>query len=86
MLRREAGPERTDTVVAMVGEVAAGLEAHEVVTAVAAAVLRVLLLHLETGDAVRGRVHMVAEVVVASEVEEVVTRELLHDLDVLLAT
>jgi len=86
MLRHEAGPERTDTVVAMAGEAVADLEAHEVVTAVAAAVLWVLLLHPETGDAVKGRVHIVAEVVVASEVEEVVTRELLHDLDFLLAT
>jgi hypothetical protein len=85
-LHLEAGPEKTDTVVVMVGAVVADLEDHEVVTAVAAAVPWVLLLHLEIGDAVRGRVRMVAEAVAASEVEEVVTRELLHDLNALLAT
>ena len=41
-----------------------------------------LLLHLEIGDAVRGRMRMVAEVVAASEVEEVVTSDLLRDVDV----
>ena len=84
MLRREAGLERMDTVVDMAGAVAADLEDHEVATAVAAAVLWALLLLLEIGDAVRGRVRMVAEVVAASEAEEVVTSELLHDFDVLL--
>lgn len=85
MLRLEADPEKTDTVVGMVGAVAADLEAHEAATVVVVAGPWVLLLHLEIGDAARGRVRTVAEVVVASEVAEVVTKESLHNLDVLLA-
>lgn len=72
MLRREAGPERTDMVVDMVGEAVADSEVHEEVTVVVVADLWALPLRLETGDAVRGQVPTV--VVVASEAEEVGTR------------
>lgn len=82
MLRLGVDPERTDTAVDMVGEVAADLEVHEVVMVVVGADRWALLLHLEIGDAVRGRMRMVAEVVAASEVEEVVTSDLLRDVDV----
>ena len=85
MLRREAGPERTDMAVDMVGEAVADSEVHEEVTVVVVADLWALPLRLETGDAVRGQVPTVVEVVVASEAEEVDTSELLHELDVLLA-
>jgi hypothetical protein len=73
MLRLEAGPEKTDTVVDMAGEAVADLEAHEADTVVVAVDLWALLLHLETGDVVRDLVLTVAVVEVASEVEGVVT-------------
>ena len=85
MVRPEAGPGRTDMVVDMVGEVAVDSEVHEEVTAVVVVDLWALPLRLETGDAVRGQVPTVVEVAAASEAEEVVTSQLLHDLDVLLA-
>jgi len=85
MLRHEVDLGRTDTVVDMVGEAVAGSEVHEEVTAAVVADLWALPLRLETGDAVRGQVPTVVEVVVASEAEEVDTSELLHELDVLLA-
>jgi hypothetical protein len=58
----------------MVGEAVADSEVHEEVTVVVVADLWALPLRLETGDAVRGQVPTVVEVVVASEAEEVGTR------------
>lgn len=86
ILRHEAGLERTDTVVDTAGEVVVDLEDHEVVMVVVAVVDPwVLLLLLEIGDAVRDRVRMVVEEVVASEVEEVVTNGLLYGMGILRA-
>ena len=85
MLGPEADPGRTDMVVDTVGEAVADTEVYEEVTVVVVADLWALPLRLETGDAVRGQVLTVVEVVAASEAEEVVTSGLLHDLDVLLA-
>lgn len=82
MLRREADPERTVTVVDMVGEAVADLEAHEADTVVVAVDLWALLLHLETGGVVRDLVLTVAVVEVASGVEEVVISGQIHDMDV----
>jgi hypothetical protein len=44
-----------------------------------------LLLHLGTGDVVRGQVPTAAEAAAALEAEEVVTNGLLHDMGILLA-
>ena len=86
MVRPEADPERTDMAVDMVGEAVAVSEVHEVVMEVVVADLWVQLLRPETGDAARGRMPKAAEVAAASEVEEVVTSGLLHDMGDLLAT
>jgi hypothetical protein len=73
-------------VVDTAGEVVVDLEDHEVVMVVVAVVDPwVLLLLLEIGDAVRDRVRMVVEEVVASEVEEVVTNGLLYGMGILRA-
>jgi hypothetical protein len=85
MLRLEADPERMDMAAAMAGEAAVGLEAHEVVMVVVVADQWVLHLRLEIGDVVRDPMLTAVEVVVASEVEGVVTSGLLHEMDDLLA-
>ena len=85
MLRHEAGPERTDMVVDMVGEAVVDSEVHEEAMVVVVADPWALPLRLETGDVVRGQVPTVVEVVAASEAEEVVTSQLLYGLDFLLA-
>lgn len=85
MLHHEVGPERMDMVVDMVGEAGADLEDHEAVMVEAAADLWALLLHLGTGDVVRGQVPTAVEVAAALEAEEVVTNGLLHDMGILLA-
>jgi hypothetical protein len=86
MLPREADQEKMDTVVDMVEEEAAGLEAREVDTVVVAADPWALLRHLETGGVARGLMHMVEAAEAASEVEEVATSGSLHDLCISLAT
>ena len=83
--RREADLERTDMVEAMVGEAVADLEVHEEVMVAVVADPWALPHRLATGDAARGQVLTVVEVVAASEAEEVVTSESLPGLDVFLA-
>ena len=80
-LRREAGLERTGMVVDMAGVAVVDSEAREVVMVVVVAGPWAPLPHPETGDAARGLMLMVAEVVAASEVEEAVTSGLLHAPD-----
>jgi hypothetical protein len=82
ILHHEADPERMGTVVDMVGEAVADLEAHEADMVVVAVDPWALLLHPGTGDVVRDLVLTAAAVEVASEAEEVATSGLLFDLDV----